>query len=345
MLPPRQTSQLTSLDAHRRAEKPGRNPLAREPPGTPGTGAQAPVQRVGLLRALPRPAGLRPRPGAVPACPRPRGAWPGRAWGSLSGGPRGSGGVGVNSESGGGGRGSPRAVRPEARSSLAGFLLRKMSAAEAPPSFGDEAPRAFLPLPRHSEICQEPRQRPGAAAHGPDPAPAPLALTGQFGRRGRREAAPASAAFFAGVPFPSAGYYPDRGPATVSFAPWGGWRGKMPRSAPRGKEASQPTPKRRQLGRSAGPPPGSAPPSSSTRDFHAAAPACPPAPPPPRLPGFPATADKGRTRVKIMEGSGKEKAVGTGGRPVAGTAAGPSRLCLPFSAARRPREPAGAQRK
>lgn len=208
MLPPRQTSPLTSLDAHRRAEKPGRSPLARE---TAGTGAQAPGQRVGLLNALPRPTGLGPRPPPVPGPAGPGRVGPGGPFRAVPGG-RGGGGVGVSSRSGGRGRGSPSAVRPEERSSRAGFLLRKMSPAEASPSFEDEAARPLLPLPRHSEICQEPRQRPGAAAHGPDPAPAPLALTGQLGRR---SIFLLLLLFFAAAPFPSAGYYLHRGPATI----------------------------------------------------------------------------------------------------------------------------------
>lgn len=66
-------------------------------------------------------------------------------------------GHGVISDSGGGGRGSLSLVKPEARSSLAGFHLRKMSPAEAPLSFGDKTPWSFLSVPHHSETCQEPR--------------------------------------------------------------------------------------------------------------------------------------------------------------------------------------------
>lgn len=46
-------------------------------------------------------------------------------------------GDGINSQSSGGGRGSPSAVRPEAAVQPSGFSPRKMSPAEALPSFGD----------------------------------------------------------------------------------------------------------------------------------------------------------------------------------------------------------------
>lgn len=231
------------------------------------------------------------------------------------------------------------AVGPEERSSLAGFHVRKMSPAEAPPPFGDKTPRCFLPLPHHSDTCQEPRQRPGAAAHGPDPAPAashdPGSLDTAVG-----QSSPGRRRFFSPRPLAKLSTLVPR--LQFYFLPRGAGA-KRCRAQLRGGRGQTREPKRRQLGRSAG---GSAPPPPPRAP---SAPRPPAAPRPRRrahslLPGFPAPADKGRTRVKIMEGSGEEKAAGLAG---GGRWQVPRREgdLPPLAATPQPREPVGAQRK
>lgn len=90
--------------------------------------------------------------------------------------------------------GSLSAVGPEERSSLAGFHLRKMSPAEAPPPFGDKTPRGCLPLSHHSETCQEPRQVPARLPTGPIPPWLPRTTRAAWGTQSA-QATPTAAGF------------------------------------------------------------------------------------------------------------------------------------------------------
>lgn len=307
MLPPRQTSPLTSLDAHRRAEKPGRSPLARE---TAGTGAQAPGQRVGLLNALPRPTGLGPRPPPVPGPAGPGRVGPGGPFRAVPGG-RGGGGSESAAEAAAvaGGRPAPCGRRrgPAGRVFSSAKCLRQ----KLRRPLRTRLPGPSCPFPDTQKSARSPDNVPARLPTGPIPLRLPSHLPGSSG----------GAAFFFYY------YYflplPPSPPPVITFtagpllfdlfippsSPGGTGAEKRPTG---GKKANQDPPNRPQLGRSAGAP---RPPPPSTRDFRAAV-------PPhththtsttvtPR--GIPVPADKGRTRVKIMEGSGKEKAAGLAG--------------------------------
>lgn len=202
-------------------------------------------------------------------------------------------------------------MRPEARSSPAGFLLCKMSPARSSVVLlGTKLPGPSCPFPDTQKPDKSPDHVPGRLSTGPIPlqlrlpTPSPGSLGSAAGGKRPR---PPQRGFLPLPPSPPLVITSTRGPATIHIyiflAPsGGGWRGKPPRSAPPGEEG-EPTHAEAAAAR----PQRRAPAGlRAARLFHArfllprsgphlphTHPRPPPTPPPPRLPGFPEPTDKG----------------------------------------------------
>lgn len=322
-MPPRQTSRLTPLGARRRAEKPGRSPLAREPPGTPGTDAQAPVQRVGLLPALPRPTGLGPPVrGKTPRVPISAG--PG--WAGPGGPPRAvRGGLGRGGESaekgaavaGGGPAPCGRRRGPAFRVFCSARRLRQ----KLRRPLGTRLPGPSCPFSDTQKSARGPDNAPARLLRGPSPLRPPSHLPGGSGTAaGGKQPRPPQLCFCP-CPLPLRRLSPPPRPLYYfSFPPrvagWGGGAGAES-SARRGKKGSQPTPRRRQPGPQRRAPAG----LPAARLLHPRrlprrGPRLPPGPAAaPRLPGPRGQrADPGQNNGGQREGEGRGDGGAAGGR-------------------------------